>query len=291
MYNPILYTIKTLSNLHVGSGDVNYSVVDKQVQRDPITKMPVINSSSLKGALREYTKHKKVAKQNINDKQAQNAGDKLIYTIFGQKPKVEKGEKEKKKAGDVLFSEAKLLSIPVRTDKTAFMKATCPLLLKSYNEICEIYGFTLPDIKDLEFGYFSEKVNGEIIAEEQDFKFDKKDSLKKLCSLIGEDVIYMSDEQFKQIVTSLPIIARNHLENGESKNLFYEEVVPRESTFYFILQFPFEVLVADEEVKEYYKEFQELLHNSKVYIGANTTIGYGLCQIEQKEATDEQSDS
>jgi len=143
----------------------------------------------------------------------------------------------------------------------------------------------------LEFGYFSEKVDGEIIAEEQDFRFDEEDSLKKLCSLIGEDVIYMSDEQFKEIATSLPIIARNHLENGESKNLFYEEVVPRESTFYFVLQFPFEVLVADKKVKKYYEGFQELLHSSKVYIGANTTIGYGLCQIEQKEPKNEQSDS
>jgi len=287
MYNNRLYTIKTLSNLHVGSGDVNYSVVDKQVQRDTITKMPIINSSSLKGALREFVKNSSIAKQHIANSEAPQAGDKLIYAIFGQKPKLEKGEKEKKKAGDVLFSEGKLLTIPVRTDKKAFMYATCPMLLETYKDICEIYGFTLPDIDKLEFGYFSESVEGELIAEEQDFRLNRQESLKKLQPLIGDDVIYLTDNEFKEIVTSLPIIARNHLENGESKNLFYEEVVPREAIFYMVLQFPYKVLVADSQVIEHYEKFQAILADTKIYLGANTSIGYGLCQVKQIEATNE----
>jgi CRISPR-associated protein Cmr4 len=48
-----LYKINTLSNLHVGSGDINFNVIDNQVQRDPVTNLPNINSSSLKGAFRE----------------------------------------------------------------------------------------------------------------------------------------------------------------------------------------------------------------------------------------------
>ncbi len=31
-----LYKITTLSNLHVGSGDINFDVIDNQVQRDAI---------------------------------------------------------------------------------------------------------------------------------------------------------------------------------------------------------------------------------------------------------------
>ncbi len=49
-----LYKIITLSNLHVGCGDINFDVIDNQVQRDPITQLPNINSSSLKGAFREH---------------------------------------------------------------------------------------------------------------------------------------------------------------------------------------------------------------------------------------------
>ncbi len=49
-----LYTIETLSNLHVGAGDINFGVIDNQVQRDSVTNLPNINSSSLKGAFREH---------------------------------------------------------------------------------------------------------------------------------------------------------------------------------------------------------------------------------------------
>ena len=42
------------TNLHVGSGDANYGIIDKLVQREPSTNRPIIHSSSLKGALREY---------------------------------------------------------------------------------------------------------------------------------------------------------------------------------------------------------------------------------------------
>jgi len=49
-----LYTIKCLTNLHVGSGDINFNVIDNQVQRDSVTNLPNINSSSLKGAFREH---------------------------------------------------------------------------------------------------------------------------------------------------------------------------------------------------------------------------------------------
>jgi CRISPR-associated protein Cmr4 len=48
------YLIECLSNLHVGSGDANYDVIDKKVQRDPVTNLPCIHSSGIKGAFREY---------------------------------------------------------------------------------------------------------------------------------------------------------------------------------------------------------------------------------------------
>ena len=48
------YLIECLTNMHVGSGGANYGVVDNLVQRDSVTNIPIINSSSLKGALREF---------------------------------------------------------------------------------------------------------------------------------------------------------------------------------------------------------------------------------------------
>ncbi len=49
-----IYIIDCLTNMHVGSGETNFNIVDNQVQRDSVTEFPTINSSSLKGALRDF---------------------------------------------------------------------------------------------------------------------------------------------------------------------------------------------------------------------------------------------
>ena len=35
-----MYVINTLSNMHVGSGEVNYGVIDNLIQRDSVTNLP-----------------------------------------------------------------------------------------------------------------------------------------------------------------------------------------------------------------------------------------------------------
>lgn len=46
--------MKCLTNMHVGDGEENYSIIDKMVERDPVTKYPTVNASGVKGALREF---------------------------------------------------------------------------------------------------------------------------------------------------------------------------------------------------------------------------------------------
>lgn len=60
-----LFHITAITNLHVGSGTENIGVVDNLIQRDVITKLPIIHSSSLKGALREHCNCNK--DQNVID--------------------------------------------------------------------------------------------------------------------------------------------------------------------------------------------------------------------------------
>ena len=66
---------------------------------------------------------------------------------------------------------------------------------------------------------------------------------------------------------NLPIIARNALDNGESKNLWYEQVLPSETVFYTIIQEEGEIL-------------KNALDGKIVQIGANATIGYGYCEFK-----------
>ena len=49
-----IYLLECLTNLHVGSGEVNYNIVDNEVERDVVTNYPTINSSGVKGALRAH---------------------------------------------------------------------------------------------------------------------------------------------------------------------------------------------------------------------------------------------
>ena len=50
--------MKCLTNMHVGDGEENYSIIDKMVERDPVTKYPTVNASGVKGALREFCQKK-----------------------------------------------------------------------------------------------------------------------------------------------------------------------------------------------------------------------------------------
>ncbi len=300
MYNNKLYTIKTLSNLHVGGGDANYSIVDKQVQRDPLTNFPTIHASSFKGAMREYIKHNEVSNQSLTQdgevpEETKLAGNGMIYTVFGQEPKGNNQEDKKAKAGHVIFGEPNLLSLPVRTDKQSFMHAICPSLINTFNERNKLYelGVELPSFKDEDAGYFTEEnVSGELIAEEYNFILNRNESLSELEEYIGKNVILLTDTQFKSIANKLPVIARNYLENGESKNLFYEEVVPREAMFYVVLRYPNQNLLSmdarDNKSKIHIDKFQDVVSDITFYLGANTSIGHGSCTLKQLSPTIEE---
>lgn len=70
----------------------------------------------------------------------------------------------------------------------------------------------------------------------------------------------------------LPVVARNNIDSntGISQNLWYEEIVPHESIFYFFIT---------SENKELLDELKNSLDGQVVQFGANATIGYGLCKV------------
>lgn len=83
-------------------------------------------------------------------------------------------------------------------------------------------------------------------------------------------------DEFKELANELPVLARNNLDNGVSKNLWYEEVVPREAQFVFV------VMARNDD--DDFQKFNQHLDGKIVQIGANATIGYGLCHFKKLEA-------
>ena len=204
------------TNLHVGNESiVNFSVIDKAIQRDVTTGLPCINSSSLKGAIKEYLASAK-------------CDENIIKKLFGSTKK----DKNNSQKGAALFFDATLLAIPEQ--KTG---GDSPYQL--------VYSETI--IKDF---LAKAEVLGVEKAVVDTSKWEKKNKdFEELCS----------DD-------NLPIIARNCLENGESTNLWYEQVLPAQSVLATIIQ-----TNGKDDLKE--------LENAIVQIGANATIGYGYCKF------------
>ena len=81
----------------------------------------------------------------------------------------------------------------------------------------------------------------------------------------------IDEAEFRDLADELPVIARNNLDNGISQNLWYEEVVPREALFGFTL------LVPEKSLN--FTFFAKRFENQVLQLGANATIGYGLCHL------------
>lgn len=242
----MMFKVKCMTNMHVGGGDINYHLIDNEVERDPITGYPVIHASGVKGALREYFSRDEELCGYVNE-------------IFGC------GKSEQTTPGRLKFLEANMLAVPARASGggRAYYLVSTQNALENYAEyraafLGETKETCMPQLQN---------VNG---------RSAEGMALNSKSMILGEEIHLLSDKEFKKI--PLPVIARNKLENGISKNLWYEEVVPRKSIFYF--------WVISNDVPEdviLLKKFKKAVNGQVIQFGANASIGYGLCMITAVE--------
>lgn len=225
--NTYVFKITAKTNLHVGNesgGD--FTIIDKAIQRDQLTNLPCINSSSLKGAINEFCTNAIKMPADTRKK------------IFGSDKIDKKGNSQK---GEAIFFDAKLLFLPQQDDNTLFHYATTQGIVDMMNERITLLGskvkFQIPS-------KYPEGANSKAVDTVDDTKME---------AICNDD--------------NLPIIARNVLDNGESKNLWYEQVLPAETVLYTVIQ-------------EEGNELANALDGKIVQIGANATIGYGYCKFE-----------
>ena len=232
--------LECITILHVGNGEENYNIIDNEVERDPVTGHPTINSSGVKGALREYFVKNSLA---------------YVDELFGAEGKGDKPSSP----GQLKVLCADMIAMPVRASKgeEAFYMVTTAAMLEKFSYNMEtLLGVSVK---------MDEKEVSQIAVE----GFE----LSKAKTLFDKDLHIMGKEDFDKL--SLPVMARNHLENGISKNLWYEEVVPHKSIFCFA------VLAENEDVM---KHFTDGVDGKVVQFGGNASIGYGLCKVAVLEA-------
>ncbi|RLA76325.1 MAG: type III-B CRISPR module RAMP protein Cmr4 [Epsilonproteobacteria bacterium] len=268
MFKNRLYIIENKTSLHVGSGDANFGIIDKQIQRDAITGYPTIHSSSLKGAIKEYCTYK----HNIEDSKN------FISYIFG----------DEDNSGKVRFIDSHLLSIPMRSDLNPYCHCVSPKSIGQLLDFADTFGLELKNRKDLE--KFASSIaldilvaNGTPTIEDEQAKTSSGYDFSALEELVGSPVALVPNTTYDELLKDLPVIARNQLENGESKNLFYEEVLPRKSKFFTVISEPNYLNKADEtKLQNAFERFSGYLtDNDTIHIGANASIGYGICTFKE----------
>lgn len=231
--NTALFKISCLTNLHVGSGDVNFNIVDNEVEKDPLTDYPEIHASGVKGALRD------AAKGNA----AMLRGGKTVDEIFG-KPE---SKNSAGNGGSYKFLSAKFLARPLRVSGCSSMAYILVTTVQAVNDLIEIaasfgcaIGKTDPITVSFDEKKFVSNVAGIKIEGEDVKAYDGPDEafLKKL---LGDNfAICESLDEYP-----LPVIARNKLNNGISENLWYEEYVPHHSLFWLPVLYPDDVFCID----------------------------------------------
>lgn len=239
----VIVKLECMTNMHVGNGDVNYNIIDNEVERDPVTGYPNINASGVKGALREYF-----------SKDTNLSG--YVNRLFGS------DEKGNTTQGQLKILGADMMALAVRAScgDEPYYLVTTEAALNKYRDNCSVFlGITEP---------ITEKaVEGQRMVEGI--------ALTKAVTLFDKELHIMTQKDFRRL--ALPVVARNKLDNGISRNLWYEEVVPHESIFCF-------AVMGD---KEDLKDFSAGIDGKVIQFGGSASIGYGLCKVSVTEAEQE----
>ncbi|ADI02117.1 type III-B CRISPR module RAMP protein Cmr4 [Syntrophothermus lipocalidus] len=256
------FIIECLTNMHVGTGSTSGGTIDLEVQRDETTGFPVIYASSLKGALREhFEQHVYAGSQNKVDE------------MFG----------DPNTKGKLRILQALMLGRPVRCQEQPWILVTMKEVLQEFVDLYErLEGATDPvgntclkGLRDFLANKDKSQNNGRSQKINIEGELASQPVLKGRswikCLFGTEDIVILEKEQCR-IFRELPVAARNHLENGISKNLWYEEFVPHKSRFFF-------AVLAEESDEAILEDFAKKVQQMPVQIGANATVGYGYTNI------------
>lgn len=216
------FYFRTISSLHCGSGN-DLGIIDLPIQREKHTSFPKVESSSLKGALREAfetlsdTGKSKILDDlnfflgtgTINMQDFKNGIDEAkkkilnydysLHLAFGydgdyvDKPIKKEFEDNSEFSGALGFSDARLLLFPVKSMKGIFAWITCPYVLKGFAEDMALTNQTFSFSKNINIGdcIIANKshiaVGENVILEEYSFKATEDKSvasdLKKFINI------------------------------------------------------------------------------------------------------------
>ncbi|MDI6738921.1 MAG: type III-B CRISPR module RAMP protein Cmr4 [Candidatus Edwardsbacteria bacterium] len=288
--------------LHCGSGG-DLGLVDLPIQRERHTEFPKIESSSLKGGLREAFEEKL------------GRSDERIRLAFGP-------EDGGDHAGALGFTDARLLLFPVKSMKGVFAWITCRAVIERFKADLMLAkidpGFEVPVDLSTPNGCALFVKDDKVVLEEYTFTVAKKadPDCTKLSAWIADnampqgaeykfwrdkvkyDLVVLGYDEFRDFVLhSTEVITRTKINNDtgtvQTGALFTEEYLPPETVLYSLaLTTPifskdkgsFEAKDGKDEETQVMEFFTRELP-SVIQLGGNATIGKGIIRTRiEKEA-------
>jgi len=254
--------------IHHGAGR-STGIIDLPVAREATTDHPFIAGSALKGATRDRAESLKLAD---------------VEALFGKPDQ----------AGRLLFSDARLLLLPVRSLTGTYRWATCPLLLERYRRDLtrcglkrDVPAIQIPAPAGGRRGALTFEDSGTLLLEEREVEATGKPAKNLLDAIsplihhedtrkrLERQLVVLTDDDFAWFCRySLPVQAHNVLEDGtkQSTNLWYEETLPTDTLLYAL------VMGREGQVAQPLKSlFPE--NDPYLQVGGNETVGHGWVSV------------
>lgn len=292
--------------LHAGTGS-DLGIIDLPIQRERHTGFPKIESSSLKGSIRESFERK----PGINQEK--------VHRTFGFDSDSAKGltdenqffadKKNREFSGCIAVTDARLLLFPVKSQKGVFAWITCPRVVSRFvDEMQEYCKITDQELRQLHAGLTGEQstvLDGSSVGLEE-YTFDGFKGDPKVTQLgkwlarklfnepeknywgqkMQTDIVVVNDDDFADFVQhSTEVITRNKIDNEtgtvSDTALFTEEYLPAESLLYSLAMFAPEFSgkqgkMTEQDVKTFFDTNLPPIFQ----IGGNASLGKGIVRTK-----------
>jgi len=279
-----MYWLHCLSPLHVGSGESG-KYVDNPIMREKVTHWPFVPGSSIKGVI--------AARYDAHDEKKREK-DPLVKAAFGN------GGDDQANAGALIFSDTRLICLPVRSLHGTFAWITSPLALhrlkRDYPKLLEKFPLDAFQEKEAIYPACAETLanSGKAFLEDLDLicREQDKDKVSDLAQQLAR-ILWFDDEEWREIFrkrfalvhdevfdfltkTATQIDTRVRI-NPNQKTvadgaLWTEESLPAETILAGVVWQDNELLryknIEPIDLEKYYE-------NGTLQLGGNATIGRG----------------